>query len=228
MRLRIVECSQDHLDRCAEHRLLGAAAEPFTDWKAGDLVAFAVDGALAALAKVRGLPYEEKRRLWPDDVYPYRIPVEFRRRLAPERRLPLAGALRRALAESWGVQDDAGLAAGIQARRLINGAQAERIVSAIEMDGKDESMNREEPPAAAAETPGTIPQDAAGSQPARALVLRNCLYGSDCGQAWDGLVKTELATVRFCTRCERAVYHCADGEALMDSLRKGRCVAIGQ
>jgi endonuclease/exonuclease/phosphatase (EEP) superfamily protein YafD len=224
MRLRIVQCSENHLDQCARHRLLGAADEPFTDWVAGDLVAFAVDGELAALARVRGLPYEERRRLWPDAIYPYRVPVEFQRQLAASERPALAApALRQLLGQAWGDGAAAAIAAAIEARRPLTGDFAERLVALLQ---EGASMQQEQPAALAADVPPATVADPQPVVSTASPVLRNCQRGSACGQSWDGLVKTELATVRFCTRCERAVYLCTDGETLLESLQKGRCVAI--
>jgi hypothetical protein len=216
MRLRIVECSQAHLDKCAEHHVLGAATGPLTDWKSGDLVAFAVDRELAALARVRGLPYEEKRRLWADDVYPYRVQVEFERQLVPAQRITLDDAA--------GEEDAAGLEAEIHSHGPIAEPLAERIVAAIR---KDRTMSEQRPPAPseAGDAVNEALTTAAGKTAVR-RVLRNCMHGSGCDRRWDDLVKTELPDVRFCTRCERAVFLCVDGDRLMDSLRKGRCVAI--
>jgi hypothetical protein len=203
MRLRVVECSQSHLDKCAEHRLLGSQSERFTEWRTGDFVLFVIEGAVAALAKVRGLPYEEKRRIWPDDVYPFRIPVELELMLAP-------GA-REALPRTWSEE-----------QRLIPEPQAEQIISRLRGGKPMKSQERLEPPA-----PAEAPRPLSGGPEIQAL-LRNCPQGEGCGQSWSGLVKTELPDIRFCPRCDRVVYLCVSGEALLESLRKNRCVAIPQ
>ncbi len=220
MRLRIVQCSQEHLDKCAEHKLLGSNTEPFTDWRSGDYIAFDVDGSIAGLAKVRGLPYEEKRRIWPDDVYPYRIPVEFEFLLPRTQRLDISITLRHLLAEAWGAQNDASFEQDMRSRRAIAEPHAERILGALRR-----AHTSPEEETAVPDVKEPQPAVAPAAEPA-ALVLRNCRQGAACGQGWDDLVKTELPMVRFCTRCERAVYRCDSGEELMASLAKDRCVAI--
>ena len=57
---------------------------------------------------------------------------------------------------------------------------------------------------------------------------RNCLYGEHCEKTtWDQLSPIEgEEKVRFCRNCEKPVFLSEDGNALLENLRKNRCVAV--
>ena len=58
------------------------------------------------------------------------------------------------------------------------------------------------------------------------IVIRNCKFVYECPLIWAALEKTKRDNVRHCHVCDREVFHCEDGETLLDALRFDRCVAI--
>jgi hypothetical protein len=58
------------------------------------------------------------------------------------------------------------------------------------------------------------------------LVIRNCKFIYECPLMWDALGKTNKDHVRHCHVCDKDVFLCEDGAALLDALRFDRCVAV--
>lgn len=105
----------------------GSRTSRFKDWQDGDYLAFLVNKELAGLAKVNGKPYYSKDKIWDDDLYPYRIPIEFVRIIGKDQRLQLLGEIRDALTSAWGTR----YGWGIRNQQIIFDDPAEAIVKAI-------------------------------------------------------------------------------------------------
>lgn len=58
------------------------------------------------------------------------------------------------------------------------------------------------------------------------LVIRNCKFAYACPQTWEALEKTGKDDVRHCHECDKDVFLCEDGNALLDAMRFDRCVAV--
>jgi len=58
------------------------------------------------------------------------------------------------------------------------------------------------------------------------LVIRNCKFIYECPILWEVLDMTDQDNVRHCRVCNRDVFLCEDGDALMDALYFDRSVAV--
>jgi len=47
-----------------------------------------------------------------------------------------------------------------------------------------------------------------------------------CPKTWGALLKTNVASIRFCESCERNVYLSSSTDEAWDNARQGRCIAI--
>lgn len=57
--------------------------------------------------------------------------------------------------------------------------------------------------------------------------IQNCKFAYKCNKAWGDLQPTTFAQVRFCNECSRDVFLCTTESELAESVRLGRCVAVG-
>lgn len=91
---------------CLEQKLYGHRRNVLKDWVIGDRVIYYADGKLAALGTVTGKPYfDDQTKVWPDDIYPYRIKVTPDVVLDPPNWVPveeeIKKTLRRHLGQHW-------------------------------------------------------------------------------------------------------------------------------
>lgn len=56
--------------------------------------------------------------------------------------------------------------------------------------------------------------------------IRNCEFKFKCPKEWELLSLTEHKDQRFCNECERIVYFCKTGKALMAAIQADQCVAV--
>ena len=57
-------------------------------------------------------------------------------------------------------------------------------------------------------------------------VIRNCEFRFKCPKQWASLEATQNEKERFCSQCQRLVYHCKTPEELQLAINKNRCVAV--
>ena len=73
-----VSCPKLNYLICIKRGLWGAKINKIRKWKEGDKLLFFVDKNLAAIAEVIGNPFYDEAKIWPDDLYPYRIKIKFK------------------------------------------------------------------------------------------------------------------------------------------------------
>ena len=56
--------------------------------------------------------------------------------------------------------------------------------------------------------------------------IRNCIWGFKCQETWESLSETDDDDVRFCSKCQKEVFHCTDDDSLVSSIARNRCIAI--
>jgi hypothetical protein len=56
--------------------------------------------------------------------------------------------------------------------------------------------------------------------------IRNCIWGFKCQETWESLSETDDDDVRFCSKCQKEVFHCTDDDSLVNSIARNRCIAI--
>jgi hypothetical protein len=127
LRLRLTKIDEFQLLTCVKHGLWGSRSARFKDWKPGDFLAFIVDKGLAGLARVSGEPFDSRRRIWDNALFPYRIPIEFLHIVPRDRRPPILGKIRDVLTSEWGPK----YGWGILNQQPLSEANAEAIVEAI-------------------------------------------------------------------------------------------------
>ena len=78
MATRLAKVSELNLLLAFRTRTWGSRKDAFKSWSIGDEIAFVVGKSLAGLALVSGQSYQSKETIWPDDLYPYRLPISFK------------------------------------------------------------------------------------------------------------------------------------------------------
>ena len=96
MRVRLVKLGEAEFRPCVEHGVWGSNANRFSKWKRGDVLVFLIGHEVAGVAEVVGEPYVSPDLLWDKDLYPYRIPIRFRRVL-PQNRPALVPDIKKAV-----------------------------------------------------------------------------------------------------------------------------------
>jgi hypothetical protein len=104
MPTRLAKVSELNLLLAFRTRTWGSRKDAFKSWSIGDEIAFVVGKSLAGLAVVSGQSYQSKERIWPDDLYPYRLPISFKNLILSGDRPPLLGEVREALMSSYGAK----------------------------------------------------------------------------------------------------------------------------
>lgn len=104
MPTRLAKVSELNLLLSLKHQTWGARKDTFKSWSVGDEIAFVVGKNLAALAEVTGSSQQSQDRIWPDDLYPFRLPVAFRNFVLAGQRPPLLGDVREALMAEYGAK----------------------------------------------------------------------------------------------------------------------------
>jgi predicted RNase H-like nuclease len=56
--------------------------------------------------------------------------------------------------------------------------------------------------------------------------IEYCTFEYQCPKTWGALLKTNVASIRFCDSCERNVYLSTSTDEAWDNAKQGRCVAI--
>ena len=56
--------------------------------------------------------------------------------------------------------------------------------------------------------------------------IKYCEFGYVCPKTWGALLKTNVASIRFCDSCERNVYLSTSTDEAWDNAKQGRCVAV--
>lgn len=56
--------------------------------------------------------------------------------------------------------------------------------------------------------------------------IRNCEFRFKCPKEWELLSLTDHKDQRHCNECQRIVYFCKTGEALMAAIQNDHCVAV--
>lgn len=102
MDVRLTKVDHYQFLTCFKHGLWGSRTARFKTWREGDLLAFIVDKALAAVATVAGAPFQSRERVWDNGLFPHRIRVDFAHVLLKEDRVPVLGRVRDALTKAWG------------------------------------------------------------------------------------------------------------------------------
>ena len=76
--MRIVKSnSWKAFDIAKEHSLWGNKKKRFSKWEPGELLVMFVEDDGLAVGKITGKQFESDEVFWEDDLYPWRIPVEF-------------------------------------------------------------------------------------------------------------------------------------------------------
>jgi len=75
MATRLAKVSELNLLLAFRTRTWGSRKDAFKSWSIGDEIAFVVGKSLSGLALVSGQSYQSKEKIWPDDLYPYRLPT---------------------------------------------------------------------------------------------------------------------------------------------------------
>jgi len=127
VRLRLTKIDEYQFLTCLKHSLWGSRSARFKDWQQGDYLSFIVEKALAGLAEIAGEPFQSDKRVWDNDLFPYRIPIKFIHILAKDERVLLLGEVRDALTSSWGPR----YGWGILNQQVIADDHADTIVRAI-------------------------------------------------------------------------------------------------
>ena len=104
MATRLAKVSELNLLLAFRTRTWGSRKDAFKSWSIGDEIAFVVGKSLAGLALVSGQSYQSKEKIWPDDLYPYRLPISFKNFILSGDRPPLLGEVREALMSTYGAK----------------------------------------------------------------------------------------------------------------------------
>jgi hypothetical protein len=104
MPTRLAKVSELNLLLALRHRTWGARKDAFKSWSIGDEISFIVGKNLAARAVVSGPSRQSDERIWPDDIYPYRLPISFNTFFLPGDRPLLFGDVRDALMSIYGAK----------------------------------------------------------------------------------------------------------------------------
>lgn len=56
--------------------------------------------------------------------------------------------------------------------------------------------------------------------------IRNCRFRFKCPNEWELLSLTDQEDQRYCNECQRTVYFCKTGKALMAAIQADQCVAV--
>ena len=56
--------------------------------------------------------------------------------------------------------------------------------------------------------------------------IENCTFEYQCPRTWEVLLKTNVASIRFCDSCDRNVYLSSSTDEAWENAEQGRCVAI--
>lgn len=62
---------------CKTQKLLGSRLNTLRAWNPGDILVIMVDKKIAGLAKVASKSFESDLAFWKEDVFPYRVKLEF-------------------------------------------------------------------------------------------------------------------------------------------------------
>ncbi|RLA48030.1 MAG: hypothetical protein DRR42_17145 [Gammaproteobacteria bacterium] len=57
-------------------------------------------------------------------------------------------------------------------------------------------------------------------------VIEDCTFEYQCPKTWRALLKTNVASIRFCDSCERNVYLSSSTDEAWENAEQGRCVAV--
>ena len=75
--IRVVKLDYIHFVTCFKFGVWGAKQNRLKNWDVGETVIFKVENEIAAIAKTSGSPFTSEDMIWDDDIYPYRLPIEF-------------------------------------------------------------------------------------------------------------------------------------------------------
>ena len=104
MPTRLAKVSELNLLLGFRHKTWGSRRDTFKSWSIGDEIALVVGKSLAGLAVVSGQSFRSDEQIWPDDLYPYRLPISFKNFILSGHRPPLLGEVREALMASYGAK----------------------------------------------------------------------------------------------------------------------------
>ncbi len=76
MNVRIIKVCEENLQVALEHATWAAKRNRMKKWEKGDYLVFVTGSDVKATAQVTGKPYTSDEILWPDDLYPNRIPIK--------------------------------------------------------------------------------------------------------------------------------------------------------
>ncbi len=101
MNTRIVKIDDLQFLICLKNELWGSNRNSFKKWKIDDRLIFSIDKKLTAVSKITDKPFYSESVVWDNNIFPYRIPINFEIVLDKNDRIPLS-EVREILAESWG------------------------------------------------------------------------------------------------------------------------------
>ena len=102
MKLRIIKVCKENLDVALQHSTWANKRNRMKTWEKGDRLVFVTGSDVIATAMVSGTPFTSDEMLWPDDLYPNRIPIKI---LNKKLKLPAKyyeTNLKPMLKEEWG------------------------------------------------------------------------------------------------------------------------------
>lgn len=99
---RIVSTNEENFLICVKHNLWGAKRNILKGWQIGEKIIFRVDKNIAAYGEVISKSYYDKRKVWRDDLYPYRIRIKVEHILPRDKRFPLSEEIKKRLIHYFG------------------------------------------------------------------------------------------------------------------------------
>ncbi|MDD4615139.1 MAG: hypothetical protein PHI40_07050 [Caldisericia bacterium] len=76
MNVRIIKVCKENLDVALQHSTWANKRNRMKKWEKGDALVFVTGSDVIATALVDGKPFSSDELLWPDDLYPNRIPIK--------------------------------------------------------------------------------------------------------------------------------------------------------
>lgn len=101
MRIACVR-SWSTVDVVVKNKVWGAARNRVRSWQTGERFVLLVGREGVVVATVSGTPFESEVMLWPDDLYPYRVPITVDRVARGTEGKQLNACIRTALTSGYG------------------------------------------------------------------------------------------------------------------------------
>lgn len=127
MRLRMVSIDEYQFLTCFKYSLWGSRRDRFRDWRKSDYLIFLVDKAFSGIAVIAGEPFFSKEKVWDNDTFPYRIPIEFNHIIEKDKRPRILGPVRETIIKAWGPK----FGLGILNQRVLEDILAEPVLDTI-------------------------------------------------------------------------------------------------